>query len=199
MARRRDAGSADASRPPSALGGNSCTDEGRYERNLRARAKASTSDSTSSSTTPLRAWIWAPPSSFFPSTCPVRATTGGPATKSWAHNEGVVTGRHPRRAQPCHRPQCQADDGYGGQVARDIWPRLELGQQRVSLDLNVLDGATPTCSIHQAHQRQTQIVRHLLCHDHLVANGSVIGAAAHRKVVAHHHSSPATDACAPHQ
>src|SRR6218665_2919641 len=133
MARRRDAGSADASRPPSALGGNSCTDEGRYERNLRARAKASTSDSTSSSTTPLRAWIWAPPSSFFPRTCPLPPTTrpppvrpprGGPCHKELggtAHHDGVVTGRHPRRAQPCHRPQCQADDGYGGQVARDIW------------------------------------------------------------------------------
>ena len=58
-------------------------EDGRYERNFRAAANASSSDSTSSSIEPFRAWIRLPPRlSLSTSSIPNAFTTGGPATKS---------------------------------------------------------------------------------------------------------------------
>src|SRR5690606_8462526 len=71
------------------------------------------------------------------------------------------------------------------------------GQQGMALHLDVLDRAAAPGAVDQAHQRQAQVVRHLLAGDRLVAHGTVIGAAAHREVVADHDDRATLDPAAP--
>ena len=129
------------------------------------------------------------------------ATTGGPATNICALPRTITEkceADHARRAQPRHRAQRGADHRHPREV---LERQLEPGDERHVGEAHRLDrlhAAAAAGAVHQPHEREPQLVRHALGVDHLLPDGRVGGAAAHREVVALHHGAPPVDAPVAH-
>ena len=118
-----------------------------------------------------------------------RRRTSGPSRDH--HRE--VRGNHSRRAQAGHRPQRRGDDRHHGEVLDRQLPAGDEWHVRVAHRLEGLDPAAAAGAVDQAHERQAQLVRHLLRIDHLRHDSRVGGAAPHREVVSLYHCRSAVD------
>ncbi len=114
--------------------------------------------------------------------------------RPFPHDQRIVAGRHPRRAEPGDRPEREGDHGHRPHVVDDEIPRRIRGYVRVAVALQRAHRAAAAGTLDEADQRQPQLVRHLLGGDLLGLDPGVGGAAAHREIVADDDDAPPVEA-----
>ena len=162
-------------------------------------ASASSSSAATLSTAPARACIRAPPSSSLSGASPIPAiaTTGGPATNSWAVPLTITEKceqTDTRRAEPRHRPERGRRHRHDRQV---LHHEVEAGQRRHVGEAHLLerlDAAAAARAVHEPDEREAQVVGQALGVDGLLPDRGVGGAAADGEVVALHDRAAAVDA-----
>ena len=108
-------------------------------------------------------------------------------------------GDHPRRPQPGAGPERHGDHGYRGEVVDRDLPARNLGHVGEPDLLELLDASPAASAVHQANQRDSQLVRKPFRVDGLAEDRGVGGAAANGEVVAlHGHPAPVDPAVADH-
>ena len=124
---------------------------------------------------------------------PAIATTGGPATNSCAVPFTITEKceQTTRGARPAPGPSAAAAAGTA-----EVLDQVEAGQRRDIGEAHLLarlDAAAAARAVHEADERQPEVVRHALRVDGLLPDGRVGGAAADGEVVALHHRTAAAD------
>ncbi len=109
----------------------------------------------------------------------------------------VVAGREPRRAQARDRAEPQRHDRHGAHVLHHPVPGRIGRHVGVALGLDGLDRAAAAGAVDQPHQRDAQLVRHLLGLHLLAADRGIGRPAAHGEIVAADHDRAAFDPAAP--
>ena len=162
-------------------------------------ASASSSSAATLSTAPARACMRAPPSCSLSgvSPMPAMATTGGPATNSWAraaddHRE--VRADDAGGAEAGDRAERGGHHGHAGQIR---YHQVEAGQRRHVREAHLLerlDRPAAAGAVDEPHERYAQVVREPLGVDRLLPDRGVGGAAANGEVVALHDGAAPVDA-----
>ena len=139
-----------------------------------------------------------PPSSSLVTVCRARhhRRPGDEHVRGAFDHHRIVAGHKPRGAEARDRAEAERDHRHGRHVGHDPVPRRIGRHVGVALRLDRLDRAAAAGAVHQAHQRQAQLVRHLLGHHLLLPDRRVGRAAAHREIVAADHDRPAVDPAA---
>ena len=109
----------------------------------------------------------------------------------------VVARHHARRAQARDRSERERHHRDLGKIVGPPVPEKGLGHRRMALQLEVLHRAPAARAVHEAHQRQPQVAGEAFDGEQLVLDAAVVGAAAHREIVAGHRHRPPVDTSAP--
>ncbi len=109
-----------------------------------------------------------------------------------------MAGDETRGAETRNRTEAKTHDRNGGEIVDDVFPALHVGHIGALIDFQRLDRTAAAGAVDQTHDRQLQLVGHLLGIDLLGADRGIARAAAHGEIITADDNGTAVDAAAPH-